>query len=316
MKRIITPLVSLLLLFTVCISCAKSPSEAAWQTVFRAHQTEIVLNLPENTEFAYENGTAWITVPSGSWVTGSVDLSPLSSLDGFEQIVFASDVRIETLILPTETKSAEIQTYQEPIELLDASGCASLTRLSLVGPSEKVRLPESLGTLALSGPDTAVHDLASFEGCKHLGTVVFNDPIDLTRLGSLASSLDTVCISRSRTDTKWDLSPLVSISFETLRIGNTITDEELNQLRDASFTALQLSDEEIAGIAFTDHLPKLKNLLLEVKSVQTPDILAFCSGPDPCPPELLEELDTSIPAYELKAFAAHGSIYLFSDSRR
>ncbi len=316
MKRIITIPVWLLLLFTVWTACAKSPSEAAFQTIFRTQHTEIILNLPENTEFAYENGTAWITVPSGSRVTGSVDLSPLSSLDGFEQIVFASDVRIETLILPTETKSAEIQTYHEPIELLDASGCASLTRLSLMGPSEKVRLPESLGTLALSGPDTAVHDLASFEGCKHLGTVVFNDPIDLTRLGSLASSLDTVCIGRSRTDTKWDLSPLVSISFETLRIGNTITDEELNQLRSASFMALQLSDEGIASIAFTDHLPKLKNLLLEVKSVQTPDILAFCSGPDPCPPELLEELDTSIPAYELKAFAAHGSIYLFSDSRR
>ena len=142
MKRIITIPVWLLLLFTVWTACAKSPSEAAFQTIFRTQHTEIILNLPENTEFAYENGTAWITVPSGSRVTGSVDLSPLSSLDGFEQIVFASDVRIETLILPTETKRAEIQTYHEPIELLDASGCASLTRLSLMGPSEKVRLPE------------------------------------------------------------------------------------------------------------------------------------------------------------------------------
>ena len=179
---------------------------------------------------------------------------------------------------------------------------------------EDADMNESVESLVVS--DDSVF---RFRGLTGLRNIAFLHPVDLSPLAdtALSGQEKSVLITRAPDDEPWDLSPLADADITILRLGNTVTEDELNTLAGGRFTTIELSDEGIGDLSFLNNTPQVTSLLLTVSGVQPEEILPFLGPPAKAvPSDLLGALSTSLPAEQLLAFAERGDVYLFFDARR
>ena len=211
---------------------------------------------------------------------------------------FKAEGDIGTLILPSNAASAVIEAGT--VGTLDASRCHHTRPMELRCHVEEADMNESLESLVVSDDS-----LFRFRGLTGLNHITFLHPIDLAPLSRMTEvrPLTDVYVMRDLSDEPWDLGPLAEADFTILRLGNTLTGDDLAALTGGSFTAVEMSDEAIGDIGFLDNLPNVTSLLLTVSANQSEEVLPYMNTMTACPAEALAALSTPLPADRLVSFS-------------
>jgi len=316
-----------LLLAAVLFSCSRAdsapggtsngtPEENRTDTVgagavYRLEEADVTLTVPASTEVAVEEHNV-IRVRIREEEAEEADLTGLEALSSLYQLDIAADGDIGELILPSNAAYTLIEAGT--VGYLDASRCRHTRPMELRCRVEDADMNESVESLVVS--DDSVFRLRGLTGLRN---IAFLHPVDLSPLAdtALSGQEKSVLVTRAPDDEPWDLSPLADADITILRLGNTVTEDELNTLAGGRFTTIELSDEGIGDLSFLNNTPQVTSLLLTVSGVQPEEILPFLGPPaKPVPSDLLGALSTSLPAEQLLAFAERGDVYLFFDARR
>ena len=279
--------------------------------VYRLEDTDVTLTVPASTEVSLEEHNV-IRVHIREEEAEEADLTGLEALSSLYQLNIAADGDIGRLILPSNAAYTLIEA--DTVGYLDASRCRHTRPMELRCRVEDADMNESVESLVVS--DDSVF---RFRGLTGLGAIAFLHPVDLSPLAdtALSGQEKSVLVTRAPDDEPWDLSPLADADITILRLGNTVTEDELNTLAGGRFTTIELSDEGIGDLSFLNNTPQVTSLLLTVSGIQPEEILPFLGPPAKAVPSgLLGALSTSLPAEQLLAFAERGDVYLFFDARR
>ena len=278
--------------------------------VYRLDGTDVTLSVPASAEISLEDHNV-IRVHIPEEDAGTADLTGLEALSSMYRLDLTAEGDIGTLILPSNAASVVIEAGS--VGYLDASRCHHTRPMELRCHVEEADMNESLESVVVSDDS-----LFRFGGLTGLGHIAFLHPVDLSPLMdmSLSGQQKSVLVMRAPEDEPWDLSPLADADITSLRLGDTVTEDELNTLSGGSFTAIEMFDERIGNLSFLDNMPQVSSLLLTVSANQPEEVLPYMNTMTACPSDVLAALSSPLPTDQLLSFSERGEIFLFSDSRR
>ena len=285
------------------------PDADAEKTIFKINGADYALALPENTQITYSDGQLSIKIIDD---VKSIDLTPLSVMPDFRYLEISCNeqtAKPENLILPAPVEQVAISLGE--VGRLDASKAMNMKLLSLECPVKEAEFAGKLENAVIN----ADLQLSIFKDCSALNHMAIYKSIDLAPLADLPALADlTLC--KAPDDGSWDLSPVAGLkNLTTLRLfnGGEFMAEELKALEGASFTTLQVSDNNVRDLSVLKQLPACKILTLEVSCDQNGDF----SPAEALSADSLKELKTHIPVEQLQSFIDNGgAIYAVPDQNR